>query len=280
MAAEGLFCTSCDNNKPSLQSVDLPGQAAAARSAPSCGASKPPTRKCSASRCLACAWAAASRCLSTHRAARALPSSAQAPSVWRLMTWSPGLKRVTSGPTAVTVPAASLPGMNGGSGRNWYLPASISTSTSCTHQGGDADGDLAGSGRRRVGHVAQREDLGAAECFADHGFHGWVPCRGCGAKYGGCGRWGQRAGARSDMPVESVSLRCGVSRFVRWDNVSGSECRGGAHALWFVRLAAMENYHRGKREALSAQRRQRAALALRARKNGAFRAQRLGLPSL
>jgi hypothetical protein len=30
------------------------------------------------------------------------------------MTWSPGLKRVTSGPTAVTVPEASLPGMNGG----------------------------------------------------------------------------------------------------------------------------------------------------------------------
>src|SRR5439155_12774612 len=27
---------------------------------------------------------------------------------------------------------ASLPGMKGGSGRNWYLPASISTSTYCT----------------------------------------------------------------------------------------------------------------------------------------------------
>src|SRR5207302_1666013 len=35
-------------------------------------------------------------------------------------------------PTATTSPAPSLPGTNGGSGRNWYLPASISTSTYCT----------------------------------------------------------------------------------------------------------------------------------------------------
>src|SRR4051812_48859210 len=45
------------------------------------------------------------------------------------MTRSPTWKAVTPAPTAATVPAASLPGMNGGSGRTWYLPASISTST-------------------------------------------------------------------------------------------------------------------------------------------------------
>src|ERR1700724_675235 len=64
--------------------------------------------------------------------AAALPSSAKAPSRCRLITWSPILNRVTSGPTATTSPAPSLPGMKGGSGRNWYLPASIRTSTYCT----------------------------------------------------------------------------------------------------------------------------------------------------
>src|SRR6266478_879691 len=63
--------------------------------------------------------------------ALALPSSAKAPSRCRLMTRSPILSRVTSGPRATTSPAASLPGMKGGSGRNWYLPASIRTSTYC-----------------------------------------------------------------------------------------------------------------------------------------------------
>src|SRR5579862_471987 len=62
----------------------------------------------------------------------ALPSSAKAPSLARLITASPTLKRVTPSPTATTSPAASLPGTNGGSGRNWYLPASIRTSTYCT----------------------------------------------------------------------------------------------------------------------------------------------------
>src|ERR1700726_2476249 len=59
----------------------------------------------------------------------ALPSSASAPSRCRLITRSPGLNCVTPSPIATTSPAASLPGMKGGSGRNWYLPASIRTST-------------------------------------------------------------------------------------------------------------------------------------------------------
>src|SRR5437660_165761 len=64
--------------------------------------------------------------------ARELQSVAKAPSRWRLMTLSPGLNCVTPSPTATISPAASLPGTKGGSGRNWYLPASISTSTYCT----------------------------------------------------------------------------------------------------------------------------------------------------
>src|SRR6266478_8588208 len=64
--------------------------------------------------------------------ARELPSWAKAPSRCRLIIWSPMLNCVTPSPTATTSPAPSLPGMNGGSGRNWYLPASISTSTYCT----------------------------------------------------------------------------------------------------------------------------------------------------
>jgi hypothetical protein len=61
--------------------------------------------------------------------ARELPSCAKAPSRCRLMILSPGLNCVTPSPIATTSPAASLPGMKGGSGRNWYLPASIKTST-------------------------------------------------------------------------------------------------------------------------------------------------------
>src|SRR5690242_14709289 len=68
----------------------------------------------------------------SHNAALALPNSAHAPNAWRLITRSPMRYCVMSGPTATTLPAASLPGMNGGSGRNWYFPASISTSTYCT----------------------------------------------------------------------------------------------------------------------------------------------------
>src|SRR5215472_8909602 len=63
--------------------------------------------------------------------ALALPSSANAPSRCRLITRSPTRSRVTSGPIATTSPAASLPGTKGGCGRNWYLPASIKTSTYC-----------------------------------------------------------------------------------------------------------------------------------------------------
>src|ERR1700722_9915753 len=68
----------------------------------------------------------------SHSAALALPSSAHAPRLCRLITLSPIWNCVTPGPTATTMPAASPPGMNGGSGRNWYLPASIRTSTYCT----------------------------------------------------------------------------------------------------------------------------------------------------
>src|ERR1700730_15486668 len=64
-------------------------------------------------------------------AARELPSSANAPSRCRLITRSPRLNRVTPGPRATTSPAASLPGMKGGSARNSYLPASINTPTYC-----------------------------------------------------------------------------------------------------------------------------------------------------
>src|SRR5580700_3690520 len=61
-----------------------------------------------------------------------LPSCAKAPSRCRLIMRSPSLKRVTASPTATTSPAPSFPGTKGGSGRNWYLPASIRTSTYCT----------------------------------------------------------------------------------------------------------------------------------------------------
>src|ERR1700704_2729357 len=61
-----------------------------------------------------------------------LPSWAKAPSRGRLMILSPIWNCVTPSPMATISPAASLPGMNGGSGRNWYLPASIRTSTYCT----------------------------------------------------------------------------------------------------------------------------------------------------
>src|SRR4051812_17914604 len=48
------------------------------------------------------------------------------------MTRSPTRKSPTPPPTATTTPAASEPGMKGGLGLNWYLPASMSTSTYCT----------------------------------------------------------------------------------------------------------------------------------------------------
>ncbi len=50
----------------------------------------------------------------------------------KAMTRSPTLKPVTSGATALTTPATSLPGVNGSSGLNWYLPWMISTSGKLT----------------------------------------------------------------------------------------------------------------------------------------------------
>ena len=43
-------------------------------------------------------------------------------------TLSPSLKNLTSEPTALMTPEISLPGVNGRSGRIWYLPCIISVS--------------------------------------------------------------------------------------------------------------------------------------------------------
>ena len=37
-------------------------------------------------------------------------------------TRSPGVKRVTAGPTAATMPLVSVPGTKGSGGLRWYLP--------------------------------------------------------------------------------------------------------------------------------------------------------------
>src|SRR5690606_12901815 len=52
----------------------------------------------------------------------AVHSSASAPQSIGAITRSPGRKRVTSAPTSVTMPAASVPGTNGRGGLRWYLP--------------------------------------------------------------------------------------------------------------------------------------------------------------
>src|SRR6185295_10272474 len=59
-------------------------------------------------------------------------SSANAPYPVIAITWSPGLRVVTPSPTAVTMPASSLPGEKGSGGFNWYLFSMISTSGKLT----------------------------------------------------------------------------------------------------------------------------------------------------
>ena len=60
---------------------------------------------------------------------RALPSSAKAPSRWRLITPVAEFKPRHPGADRDDFACALVAGKNGGSGRNWYLPASIKTST-------------------------------------------------------------------------------------------------------------------------------------------------------
>ena len=67
--------------------------------------------------------------------------------------------------------------MKGGSGRNWYLPASMQHVDVLDAARADAHLDLARAGRRRIGHVVQRQHLRTAECLADGCFHERSPQR-------------------------------------------------------------------------------------------------------
>src|SRR5262245_2143310 len=58
----------------------------------------------------------------------AATSSRAAPQPQKPITRSPGANCRTSGPTALTMPANSAPGENGGSGLYWYFPSMISVS--------------------------------------------------------------------------------------------------------------------------------------------------------
>ena len=64
---------------------------------------------------------------------------------------------------AMTWPAASPPGMNGGLGAELVFAGQHQHVDVLHAAGGDADGDLAGAGRRWVGDFSEREDLRAAE---------------------------------------------------------------------------------------------------------------------
>src|SRR6185295_1278779 len=64
----------------------------------------------------------------TAAASGATSCSAKQPLTMVTTTRSPGFSPLTPGPTALTTPAASPPGMNGGSGLNWYFPWERSTS--------------------------------------------------------------------------------------------------------------------------------------------------------
>src|SRR5439155_24453684 len=70
--------------------------------------------------------------IGTSRAASVTISSAYPPHGMSAMTRSPTFTLVTPSPTAATSPATSPPGVNGGSGLNWYLPAMISVSGKLT----------------------------------------------------------------------------------------------------------------------------------------------------
>ena len=86
----------------------------------------------------------------SHSAALALPSSAQAPSVWRLITWSPGLNAVTSGADGDHL-AGRLAARDERRLRAELVFAGQHQHVDVLHAAGaDAHGDLAGAGRRRV----------------------------------------------------------------------------------------------------------------------------------
>ena len=61
-------------------------------------------------------------------ASGATACSARPPYGTIAITRSPGLKRVTASPHAVTMPAVSSPGLNGSAGFVWYFPATSSES--------------------------------------------------------------------------------------------------------------------------------------------------------
>ena len=113
----------------------------------------------------------------SHSAALALPSSAQAPRLCRLITLSPVWNCVTPGPTATTI-AGRLAAGNERRLRAELVFAGQHQHIDVLHAARlDADLHLTGTGRRRIGHVAQCQHLRTAERLAHHRFHPCtIPC--------------------------------------------------------------------------------------------------------
>jgi hypothetical protein len=91
------------------------------------------------------------------------------------MTQSPGLKRGDVGADGDDLAGGLAAWDERGFGAELVFAGQHQHVDVLHAAGADADGDLAGAGRRWIGDVTQREHLRAAECLADHGFHGWVP---------------------------------------------------------------------------------------------------------
>ena len=93
------------------------------------------------------------------------------------MTRSPGLNPVTPSPTATTSPAASLPGIKGGSGPELVFAGEHQHVDVLHAARADPHLHLAGPRRRRVGQVAPRQHLGTAKRLAYHRLHAPYPYR-------------------------------------------------------------------------------------------------------